>query len=110
MKQKRYWLRGGITLIIVVGLSMLILFFLFPTPPEADAWARAFPVWEVPLYYGMFLWDIVTYYAHIYTNWLWDSQLGALFQWIIPISTYFIVGAILGWIYGKIKNRNKVIQ
>lgn len=85
MKQKRYWLRGGIIgliLVSIVWISALIVFIFcfndFKEPPSCHK----------------------VYFLN-YTQYLFFLKY--------PFSNnvfYIGLGTILGWLYGKLKNRN----
>ena len=96
--KKRYWLRGGIGLLLLYGLLTAILY-----PFGTGEW---FPYWLIPSIIGgiplsaLFHWLSSGIYSGIYSE--------GLTGFTLPIITYFILGAILGWLYGKIKNRNKI--
>ena len=102
MKTKRYWLRGGVISVILVGLITLILFILFPSQPNDMV-----PAASVPVLIGMAPVNLISYYLHINTNFFWSSRLGSNIMTIISAIDYFLVGSILGWIYGKIKSRRQ---
>jgi len=91
MQQKRYWLRGGF---LILGVALILYstgvffnnaifeFFLFPGALLYDDFLEFF----LPTSLDVFL----------------------LYLFIINSLIYFAFGAFLGWLYGKIKNRNKV--
>ena len=70
-----YWLRGGISLDLLIIISMII----FPKLSEI-------PIISILLYFPLFYGFII-------------GGLIILFCW-------FIIGAIIGWIYGKIKRES----
>ncbi len=85
--QKRYWLKGGIigaliwiVAMLVKGIPLLIIFIL------------SFPILALPFVnYG-------------------DSTQDPLIN-AITLTVYgFLFGAFIGWIYGKIKNRNNKVE
>jgi hypothetical protein len=91
MKTKRYWLRGGVVgLIIGITVSPFSLFgFYFP---------------------------IVTPISQIMTsplNILFGSNVslgGIPILFAIYSVLWIIYGIIIGWIYGKIKGKNSLVQ
>ena len=76
--KKRYWLRGGISGLIAV--IVVILFIQITARPSG---------YEVD-FQGIYLVRLI------------------LIGFGVPLVGGFIVGSAIGWIYGKIKNRNKV--
>jgi|SRR6185369_13077460 len=98
MKQKRYWLRVGITLAII-NIILCVIAFNLPEVKNphnnSDLIALLFPN------------ILISSFA---LSWMgWSEGMPTILVYLIPGSIFwFIVGAILGWIYGKIKNRNKV--
>ena len=82
-KDLPYWLKGGI---IAVSINLLVAIFTSSSRSEMNgivyAWSLA------PLYYFKF-------FRSQYPNLI--SLTGAIM--------YFLIGALIGWIYGKIKNR-----
>ena len=82
MNQKKYWLRGGLTLALLDIVLILSL-------------------WNFGGLDGRFIFLDITQPV------IFESgMVGTYFQGII---SYFISGSLLGWIYGKIKNTNKVL-
>lgn len=85
-KNQPYWEKGG-KLTLLVASTCLILLFLEIAP--SWLYLVLYPV--VPILY------IIGF----------DDVLGIIFGVIIILFIYFLIGAILGWLYGKFKNRNK---
>jgi len=88
--RKRYWLRGGIwfaTIYIIMGFVAFLVNIIFLV---------VFIQLTVPIWQSiMFLyWDELSVY-------------GILLTGAFGIVMYFLLGAISGWVYGKIKNRKK---
>lgn len=81
--KKRYWLRGGVTLVVIY----LAIIFIYP-----DLWFYFLsqPVIHISVILGGSNSDG-------YPVMLLVGLLGVLFYWIL--------GSILGWVYGKIKNK-----
>ena len=91
--QRKYWLRGltiGGCLSIFVG----ILFLIFPENP-------------ILFYSGILSWNISGIYRRYYLIPENIFYPDAIFRIEIFISILFwaLTGLILGWLYGKIKNR-----
>ena len=79
---KRYWLRGSVVSLII-GV-ILIAFYKIGLLPVA-----------------LLFWGLQVPYP--------GSELNELIILvIISVVFYFIVGAVLGWLYGKIKNRKSL--
>ena len=104
MKQKRYWLSGG-TVSSVIGIVFLLL--IYATKSEL---IFSFPL--IILSFPFFIGGI-TSWAFLdlgFQNSTWElSTLGTILNFTLVILIYFLIGAFLGWLYGKIKNRNEVI-
>ena len=99
MKQKRYWLRGGICLGI---LNIILAVGSIATPACGDLLAILFELPGIPF---LFLFSVITEAIgwHVSVR-IMECQVLFLFGTL----GYFLIGAVIGWIYGKIKNRNKV--
>lgn len=95
-----YWLRGGIIslfILIFVLILTLIFFYIYPSPQLNET---------VNLIRTLF--DSI-YYPDFISTFLYKGSChgeGCVFGLLLtlPIS-YFIIGAIIGWIYGKIKSK-----
>jgi hypothetical protein len=110
MNQKRYWLRWGLSL-AVIATSVFILAGLvnavFHPSCQADCSSLNFIIWHILFSLNILgipgayiLFSIYPEITHV--------QSIALIQGLIFLTIfcfYFLLGAILGWIYGKIKNR-----
>lgn len=86
---KKYWLRGGIWGIIIWIFLIFIQTFTFK------------------LNFGIVVAQNWWNYA------LWSMGIdriggGSLESWVLIPLAYLFAGIFLGWLYGKIKNRNKV--
>jgi hypothetical protein len=102
MKNYPYWARGGIVSVVLSAVVALILFIFFTcsTPFTDSCW---FPSWAVIFYLPLVIFQIN---LPVYPASFADTAF--LIKIILAaIIFYFIIGAIIGWIYGKIKNRNK---
>ena len=102
MKQKRYWLRGGslaatICIVLQIPYQSCVV--------DGGGWDCL--IWGLPLLpiikiYSVFL--VIIGYAN-------PNIIGGGVQFsnieigIVNLIGYFIIGVILGWFYGKIKNR-----
>jgi len=95
MKQKRYWLRGGVT-----GLGIFIVFSILSLLID-----KIFG----PGDYGITLNEILVYFpfGYIYES-LTNKIFPMLLIFVINLLIFSAVGVLIGWLYGKIKDRNKV--
>ncbi|OGI99689.1 hypothetical protein A3H53_00930 [Candidatus Nomurabacteria bacterium RIFCSPLOWO2_02_FULL_40_10] len=91
---KRYWLRGGIAGLIFVILSS---FFMLANRDFAESLVLSPPI--------IWLNSMISYSLYFIFGLKMPSFLTSYILWI----DYFTIGVILGWLYGKIKNRNKVV-
>lgn len=80
MKQKRYWLRGGVVGLII-GI-LIVLYIQFTAQPSG-------------------------YVAELPFKYMW---LPLLITFGGPTVGGFAVGSLCGWIYGKIKNKSRVVS
>lgn len=94
-KQKRYWLRGGI--ITTVVLSILVFIFL------KLGFTDVFTFFAPALFSGMLGLGMRTTPAS--TSEVYQTLTIAF---IITVVSYFIIGVILGFVYGKIRPRKKL--
>lgn len=91
MKQKRYWLRGGISLLLVY----IILVFLISR--------GSFYVSGDNTIILSIITPVVTWFTSLHGS---SPVLQLTLVYLQGLVGYFAIGALLGWIYGKIKNRN----
>ncbi len=99
--QKRYWLRGGIFLTIIGIISIAVGLYNTSNNDFVPPWIiPAVPGLVVLHFFGGPILNINNGNYHILQS----------ITIIISLCIYFFVGAVLGYLYGKIKNRNKIIQ
>ena len=92
MKQKRYWLRGGIIGLIigvVVDLWFASSMRCISSYLNADGTMGSMCPGKLDLFLTSLKVDTIYY--------------------ILTLFVIILVGLLLGWLYGKIKNRNKLI-
>ena len=93
MKQKRYWLRTGLTLAIILFVYSLFIDWLSQAGVSISA--------------GLFriLYDIG--YPFIFVRFLstgFQDSIGAsILGDIIASAVFFLVGSLIGWIYGRMR-------
>jgi len=75
MKQKRYWLRGGVMGLIISVIALIIIEVATKCVGICPRFSAFLP--EIIFIYGVFI-------------------IGGI-----------LLGILIGWLYGKIKNRNK---
>lgn len=98
--KKRYWLRGGIIGLIIFGV-LIALTILVPHGDMGNlpGWILLFLA--LPVYIMLGILERFSSFR---------SGFGPISGFLILTIPYsFVFGSILGWLYGKIKNRNKVI-
>ena len=121
MKQKRYWLRFGIVFSILGALSV-IAYYTYNTwcntscnIPEFFEYIIFYPSLPAtfavlligqPIMYLVKYFDIDMY--HLFGIDTDHILLSVYFAVVLQVIIYFTIGSIIGWIYGKIKNRNKI--
>jgi len=97
MKQKKYWLRGGIVSVI---LGLVVLIFCYYTKILTIAIGAMVVCIKAPCPQPLpFIFTLFNVY--IYS---WQKLLLAATLFFVVL---FVVGAIVWWLYGKIKNRAK---
>lgn len=101
MIQKRYWLKGGL---ILSGLYIFLsaASFLLNEVFELDVTGMFFILLQAPLY---FFYGFLGGRGGGFFNGLEAFALPSIIGYTFLVVIYFIVGAILGWLYGKIKSR-----
>lgn len=102
MKSWPYWVRWGTVFALVYILGYLLVIF-----SKSSLSCDYFPKPTDPLCISILYIDLLLYIPgrYIFSNFdfydLRNYYLSSLFL-------YSIVGIIVGWVYGKIKNRNRV--
>ena len=124
MKQKKYWLRGGVVLSLVGLLIIGVIFelgyrdcFVYNNSEGCMGLVLVSALFGAPIF--VFLQevlriDLLTFSGFKYLDGILSG--GIFFDLacitILGVVTNFMAGALLGWIYGKIKriiqNRNRV--
>jgi len=95
--QKRYWLLRGGVVFLITGIIFLLaseliindVIWHFPANPTIEFLSVFY---SIPFVFLNIVLGVPYFISHF-----------------IILAIYFFVGAILGWLYGKIKNRNKSI-
>ena len=98
---KKYWLRVALSL-VVVHLILLIITFIISsssTGPEAGF------VW---IWISLLDLPVLTL-AKSFISGSFGLKETAILVFVAGSIQWFLIGGFLGWLYGKIKNRNKVI-
>lgn len=97
MNKKRYWLRGGLAIFVLYVFTTIIL---IPLGNPSGCSFICFPYWVMPTLY-------LDYLLSIPLNFIFPNVHVSESMIILgPSIFYFILGSFLGWIYGKIKNKN----
>lgn len=99
MKTKRYWLRGGVTMVFI-GIAYNLI-FLLRIIPRNDQWSGWFGLPSL-------LADAIIYYGWLgdATPTVWTSTQ----HFIIVVIQFLIIGLLLSLIYGKIKDKGSEYQ
>lgn len=93
MNQKNYVLRGGILLTVLWLLMNIYNYFFSSLVPEILGWIMS------PFY-------AIAYLSCASGNNTYEAcTLYPALGLVLSAILYFILGALLGWIYGKMKNR-----
>ncbi len=106
IKKKKYWLRGGIILLVIIG----ILFFystynyFVQCIPESESCPKPLPYSYIILQIvSVLLIPIIPLLLII--NSTYDNM--NIIGYIIMTFYIFLVGSLIGWLYGIIKNKLK---
>ncbi len=105
-KTKPYWLKGGIIfpLIILILWGIIAILEIANIIPRGEGGTT---IW-MPLMFSM---PIVVLYGIFGGN--LDTRITAplfIFFTLLTILEIFLIGAFIGWIYGKIKSRSKGVK
>jgi len=105
MKQKRYWLRGAI---VLVGVHTVVFFgFILIFNPDGLGFI---PLVLMGLPLSLIQEPLINLFPVSVFRFFDHSTTGVLaITFVINTIQWFSVGVFLGWIYGKIKNRNQVL-
>lgn len=102
---KRYWLRGGAIVVVLYIIVSLILI-----PFGNDGSFIGFDYWSYPTLLVVF--GISNFIYSITSIDFTDRSFMFLSEYtfiVYAVIIYFIAGSILGWLYGKIRNRKKIV-
>lgn len=85
MKKLPSWLKGGLTGVII-DVILIVFAFLFSSPADADTLAL----------------NLVQYPLTFFTGSIFNNNFILVVGGLI---VYFIIGAIIGWIIRRLKNK-----
>ena len=112
MKQKRYWLRFGLSFAFAGAMFFVVLQLIergplgFLAAGIFDGFGFMFAMFMMVPY--LYVSRLLGYDAwngeHVFS----DPTLQNIFYIFITIFPWFAVGAMIGWFYGIIKNKNNV--
>jgi len=100
--KKRYWLRGGlITLggVLIITLIFSAVFLIFFGFPERDPLVP-FIIFFLPGIIPMLF--LLASYETSLDAWIFPFVAG-----IFSIISWFLIGSLIGWFYGRRKNKGK---
>ena len=108
MKQKRYWLRGIIVAGFILGVYQLIVWLIGEKcTPIGDICYNTYNIWLIPI--SNFL-SIINVFYYLTAPFFNPSPGWEFLTHVFTIWPSFIFwGALFGYFYGKIKNRNKIV-
>ncbi len=98
MRQKRYWLIGAG---IFLGYAIIMHMAIIISGGQLSSNFYYGPVYPLLKIFKIVVTPLVSTVSNI---WL----IGIIVYIDVAIA-YIVEGAVLGWLYGKIKNRNKVV-
>ncbi len=99
--QKRYWLRGGIIALIIYAVVTVILVPFSTLGKECSVFCLTY--WSIPSFIGSI---IISFPIKILTGSTFFMRGSNVFFGAIYF--YFIIGMVIGWVYGKIKRKNNI--
>jgi len=105
-KNGLYWLKGG----IVIGLPLLLISFYVSISRLKCLGVGNLSTCGLPL--GNFFGIIYNFILFPFTE-IFDIRFitgSIVFRMVIFFTYFFVIGAIIGWIYGKIKSRKSVSE
>ena len=97
------WLKGGIIAVLLFGLVYIIslgvlVLLIFLTPPEV--------VFRYVIVLGIINFFLL-YPGFILFSLSKGILSSAVISFCVSILTYFLIGALVGWIIGKIRSKEK---
>ena len=103
-KEWPYWLKGGI-----FSISLIILLMLVLLPLGRDCQGHlcivSLPYSQYPIIVVWLILGSISLKASNYWILAGNDKTIYAIVFIIPIVLYFIIGAFIGWIVGKIKSK-----
>ena len=109
MKQKRYWLRGGL-IGLVLGCILISIHFIF----YKFFGVEAFNYFVIAGIFGIVIVDRFFHCDFLDMGWTnhhlpkYCNALEGVGLIISALFVYLVIGIIIGWFYGKFKNRNNI--
>jgi len=98
IKRTRYWLNGG----IIGGIfDIILILIMFLSIYIIDIFPIVYTLNSIFNFYNL------TIYSYFLYGELQSPLLALIFSLLVPFLLYIIVGALIGFIYGKIKKRFK---
>jgi hypothetical protein len=98
--QKRYWLRGGIT-VLVIWLVLIIVAHLFSNSGFA-------PIFGLPVVLLSLPANAIDFNSGIfYKSTLYLFGEATFLGFLFLVTFYFFIGSIIGFLYGKIKKQKQ---
>lgn len=94
-----YWLKGG-WMLSVINLGLIIISYILPSPMFSFKFGY-FTIGDLFSFPALLMWEGSQEIFSLVIN----RPLQYLFIILISSIEYFIIGALIGWIYGKIKSK-----
>jgi len=107
-EKKRYWLMGGIIGLLIGGLIILhmITFGCNPIPLGGNINPCSGTVeTTIALLEFMIMLPIMTF-----VGWIQIIDTNKILSFITFLAYFFLIGSLIGYIYGRIKNKNQDIK
>lgn len=112
-----YWLKGGVVGLII-GICVFVSVFPAISSDQSIDFFRTTLIFPgIILYFliysdcaGAWLLEGLGGGKGLEPMWCSDFYIGVFIVLIVNLVFYFIAGAIIGLIYGKIKNKNNIIK
>lgn len=103
---KKYWLKGLVICVVIAIIGLIVEYVLAQQGLIQESFVLI-PAKPFFLLYGMLL-GLISKILHLSRYALISESIIQVFGLIIV--SYGVIGAIIGWAYGKMKNRNSMVS
>lgn len=106
-----YWKIGGFIVGVIIAIAALFLLFTRSIANSFDIMSGSSGIITTTIFWiDSIILIVFSFPAIMVNNLLFygQSSLSTITIFLISLLTYMVLGAILGYIYGKIKNRKRI--